>query len=211
MDELLSYIPSGAVMAFLLMAASVYLILQIAREDAKYPIGLRRFLLWLAWPIFIISLFVFLGIFFVALLPILQGFSIEFPKINLDPSLFIFYSFVLIFSATSSAVSVFVWRKMHDWLPKSKTDRALEETLHKNVNKMIDMVKQSQDIAEESRNMVEESSKLGRKYIDDTDEFMKKTKKLLEPVVGFVQLEEKKQKGKVTRSRKTKPRPTQKK
>ena len=153
-EDLLALLPPGAVMAFLLASASVYLILQVAKEDAKYSLGLKRFLLSIAWPIFILSTLVFIGLFVLALIPVAIQYSIVIPSISIDPSIFVFYALLFVFTIIVSLGSSYVIRKLQKYLPKSGEEKRIDE-LAKTV---IENLKQEKEVFDLGQDAVKRSS-----------------------------------------------------
>jgi hypothetical protein len=168
-DSLLSLLPPGSIMAFLLAAASVWLILQVAKEDSKYPKSLRTVLLSIAWPIFILSAVVFIGLFVLALIPVALSYSIVIPKVNIDPSIFVLYALIFVFTVLVSLGSSYVIRKLHRYLPKTaeeKRIKELSEEVTKNVKEGVEYVQRSSQVVDRAFALVEKSTDQLEKSID---------------------------------------------
>lgn len=114
-------------MAFLLLFASVYVILQVSSEDAKYPRLVKQILLWISWVVFVISLLIFLVLLFLALLPVMLQYKIVTPFQDFDLSNLISYGLTIVLTLLAISIYTFVWNKIERFFPKSRTQKVIEE------------------------------------------------------------------------------------
>ena len=186
MDELLALLSPGAVMAFLLGFFSMSLILQVAKENSGYSPRLKSLLLGLAWPLLLFSVVVFLGLLLLALLPVAQQYSVEIPRWNIDPAIFIAYAIVFVFTIIVSLGSSFVIRKLQKYLPKSDEEKRMEElskTIVTHLNQEVENVHATRKILEDNNEIL----KSYKEVSDNNREITKIHSNMLEDVKNMAE------------------------
>lgn len=169
MDELLSLLPSSAVLTILIAAGTLWIILQLTKEDASYPPRVKRILLSMAWPVFAICTIILLGLLFLALLPVLQQYSIVIPRVDIDPSIFALSLLLGVFWIIFYFIFTFVIRKFERFLPRPESERkmlAAVEKVEETLGLATHAVETSIETLEKSNKQVDEVLEMNNQVLD---------------------------------------------